>query len=100
MVEEHGFTFIGPTPEHIALMGDKITAKRTAKAAGVPVVPGTDGPVQTDAEAKRPAHELGFPVLSKAAGGGGGQGLQPAHGTEATDRAPNPPKHTGKRTDR
>src|SRR3546814_18875698 len=58
-------TFSGPTPEHIALRGDKITAKRTAKAAGVPVVPGTDGPVQTDEEAKRLAHEIGFPVRSE-----------------------------------
>src|SRR3546814_20776392 len=86
MGEEHGFTVIGPTPEHIALMGDKITAKRTAKAAGVPVVPGTDGPVQTDEEAKRLAHEIGFPVLIKAAGGGGGKGMQLAQGPEELDR--------------
>src|SRR3546814_11438904 len=68
-------------------MGDKITAKRTAKAAGVPVVPGTDGPVQTDEEAKRLAHEIGFPVLIKAAGGGGGKGMQLAQGPEELDRA-------------
>src|SRR5690606_10566241 len=87
MVEEHGFTFIGPTPEHIALMGDKITAKRTVKAAGVPVVPGTDGPVRSDDEARRLAHEIGFPVLIKAAGGGGGKGMQLAQGPEELDRA-------------
>ena len=87
MVEEHGFTFIGPTPEHIAMMGDKITAKRTAKEAGVPVVPGTDGPVQSDGEAIRLAHEIGFPVLIKAAGGGGGKGMQLAQGPEDLERA-------------
>ncbi len=87
MVEEHGFSFIGPSPEHIALMGDKITAKRAARDAGVPVVPGSDGPVETDAEARRLAHEIGFPVLIKAAGGGGGKGMQLAQTPEELDRA-------------
>jgi acetyl-CoA carboxylase, biotin carboxylase subunit len=78
MVEEHGFAFIGPTPEHIAQMGDKITAKRTLAAAGVPVVPGHDGPMRSEAEALVVAEQIGYPVLVKAAGGGGGKGMQRA----------------------
>src|SRR5687768_14942213 len=74
MVEEHGFTFIGPTPEHIRIMGDKIVAKATAKELGIPTVPGSDGPVGTEAEAIELAHGIGFPVLIKAVAGGGGRG--------------------------
>ena len=80
MVEEHGFVFIGPKPEHIALMGDKIAAKKAGREAGLPVVPGSDGPVHGDAEARRLAGEIGYPVLIKAAGGGGGKGMQRAEG--------------------
>jgi len=87
MVEEHGFGFIGPTPEHIALMGDKIAAKRAAVAAGLPVVPGSDGPVYADSEARRLASEIGYPVLIKAAGGGGGKGMQRADGPNDLERA-------------
>ena len=75
MVEEHGFTFIGPSPEHIRLMGDKIRAKATAVELGLPVVPGTDGPVSGDEEAAAAAAEIGFPVLIKAVAGGGGRGM-------------------------
>jgi acetyl-CoA carboxylase biotin carboxylase subunit len=78
IVEEHGITFIGPTPEHIRLMGDKIAAKQAVKAAGIPTVPGSDGGVSTDAEAARIAKEIGYPVLIKAAAGGGGRGMKVA----------------------
>ncbi len=76
MVEEHGFTFIGPSPEHIRMMGDKIEAKRAIKALGIPVTPGSDGPVADSGEALALAREIGFPVLIKAAGGGGGKGMK------------------------
>ena len=75
MVEEHGFTFIGPAPEHIRLMGDKIVAKATARVLGIPTVPGSEGPIGTEAEAVELAHEIGFPVLIKAVAGGGGRGM-------------------------
>ncbi|WP_309606238.1 acetyl-CoA carboxylase biotin carboxylase subunit [Phenylobacterium sp.] len=78
IVEAHGFTFIGPRPEHIKLMGDKITAKQAVKAAGIPVVPGSDGAVTTEDEAMAAALEIGFPVLIKAAAGGGGRGMKVA----------------------
>ena len=75
MVEEHGFTFIGPSPEHIRLMGDKIVAKATARELGIPTVPGSEGPIDSEAEAIELAHEIGFPVLIKAVAGGGGRGM-------------------------
>ena len=78
MVEEHGFTFIGPKPEHIALMGDKVAAKEAATKLGIPVVPGSEGAVGSEEEAKRVAKETGFPVLIKAAAGGGGRGMKVA----------------------
>ncbi len=78
MVEEHGFVFIGPAPEHIALMGDKVRAKETAKSLGIPVVPGSEGAV-ADAEAPAIAAKIGFPVLVKAAAGGGGKGMKVAN---------------------
>ena len=78
MVEEHGFVFIGPAPEHIAMMGDKVRAKDTAKSLGIPVVPGSDGAV-TDAEAPSVGAKIGFPVLVKAAAGGGGKGMKVAN---------------------
>jgi acetyl-CoA carboxylase biotin carboxylase subunit len=78
MVEEHGFAFIGPTPEHIALMGDKVRAKESARALGLPVAPGSAGAVGDDAEALRIADEIGYPVLVKAAAGGGGKGMKVA----------------------
>ena len=76
MVEEHGRTFIGPTSEHIALMGDKIAAKETMRRLGVPVVPGEDRAVDNDAEATAIADRVGYPVIIKAAAGGGGRGMK------------------------
>jgi len=78
MVEEHGFTFIGPSPEHIRLMGDKIAAKQAVMEAGIPVVPGSDGAVKDAAEALSVGREIGFPLLIKASGGGGGRGMKVA----------------------
>ncbi len=75
---EHGVQFIGPKPEHIRLMGDKIEAKRTAQRLGMPVVPGSQGGIASDAEALSIAREIGFPVLVKAAAGGGGRGMKVA----------------------
>ncbi len=71
--------FIGPSPETIRLMGDKIQAKRTAKAAGVPLVPGSDGPVTDEKEALEIARKTGYPVIIKASAGGGGRGMRIAH---------------------
>lgn len=82
ILEEHNITFIGPTSEHIRVMGDKIEAKETAKRLGIPVVPGSDGEVKTEAEALKAAKAMGFPVLIKAAAGGGGRGMKVAE-TEA-----------------
>jgi acetyl-CoA carboxylase biotin carboxylase subunit len=78
MVIDHGLTFIGPSPDHIRLMGDKIQAKETMKQRGVPVVPGTDGPISSDEEAKAAADAIGYPVLIKAVSGGGGRGMKVA----------------------
>jgi acetyl-CoA carboxylase biotin carboxylase subunit len=82
IVEAHGMTFIGPTAEHIRIMGDKITAKQTVAKAGIPVVPGSDGAVEDFDAAKAAAKDIGFPVLIKAAAGGGGRGMRLAE-TEA-----------------
>jgi len=78
MVEEHGFTFIGPSPDHIRMMGDKIVAKQTAAKLGIPVVPGSDGPVPDADTALKLARDIGFPVLIKATAGGGGRGMKVA----------------------
>ena len=78
MVEEHGITFIGPSPEHLTLMGDKVQAKDAARRFGIPVVPGSDGEITGEVEAKRVAGETGYPVLIKAAAGGGGKGMRVA----------------------
>jgi acetyl-CoA carboxylase biotin carboxylase subunit len=78
ILEEHEITFIGPTSEHIRLMGDKIKAKETAIALGIPVVPGSAGAVTSDAEAIKIARSVGYPVLVKAAAGGGGRGMKVA----------------------
>lgn len=78
ILAEHGVQFIGPKPEHVRIMGDKIEAKRTAKKLGIPVVPGSEGGVSTDQEASKIASEIGFPVLIKAAAGGGGRGMKVA----------------------
>jgi acetyl-CoA carboxylase biotin carboxylase subunit len=77
-LEDHGITFIGPSSEHIRIMGDKITAKDTMKALGVPCVPGSDGGVPDVAAALRVAGEIGYPVIVKATAGGGGRGMKVA----------------------
>lgn len=82
ILRDHKVGFIGPTPEHIRIMGDKIEAKRTAKRLGIPVVPGSEGGITSDVEAAKVAREIGFPVLIKAAAGGGGRGMKVAE-TEA-----------------
>jgi acetyl-CoA carboxylase, biotin carboxylase subunit len=76
MVAEHGFVFIGPKPEHIAAMGDKVMAKKTVKALGLPVVPGSEGAVESAEDAVAFAKTAGYPVLIKAASGGGGRGMK------------------------
>ena len=79
-VERSGFTFIGPRPETIRLMGDKVSAIRAMKEAGVPCVPGSDGPLDDDPDTNmRLAREIGYPVIIKAAGGGGGRGMRVVH---------------------
>ena len=86
ILEEHNIHFIGPKPAHIRLMGNKIEAKRTASRFGIPVVPGSDGPVSSEQEALAVADAVGFPVLVKAAGGGGGRGMKVAHTAEELAR--------------
>ncbi|MDE1174658.1 MAG: acetyl-CoA carboxylase biotin carboxylase subunit [Parvibaculaceae bacterium] len=87
ILEAHGITFIGPTAEHIRIMGDKIIAKKTAKSLGIPVVPGSDGAVTNDADALRIADEIGYPVLVKASSGGGGRGMKVAPDRESLSSA-------------
>jgi acetyl-CoA carboxylase biotin carboxylase subunit len=87
ILEEHGITFIGPTSEHIRLMGDKIEAKATATRLGIPVVPGSEGAIANEVQARRVAGQMGFPVLVKAAAGGGGRGMKVARSPEDLDTA-------------
>ena len=87
MVETHGMTFIGPSPAHIRMMGDKISAKTAMASLGVPLVPGSDGAIDDLAEAAVVAARIGYPVLIKAAAGGGGRGMKVAHGAEELDEA-------------
>ena len=82
MVSEHGFVFIGPSADHIRMMSDKITAKDTMKRLGVPVVPGSDGAVKDAAAARRLSDAMGYPVLVKASGGGGGRGIKIAESAD------------------
>ncbi|MEX0853792.1 MAG: acetyl-CoA carboxylase biotin carboxylase subunit [Bauldia sp.] len=82
----HGIAFIGPSPEHIRIMGDKIEAKRTVNRLGIPVVPGSDGAV-TDDNAARIAATIGYPVLVKAAAGGGGRGMKLVHSPDQLGQA-------------
>jgi acetyl-CoA carboxylase biotin carboxylase subunit len=79
ILEEHDITFIGPSAEHVRLMGDKIQAKEKARRLGIPLVPGSDGPITDLAEAQRLAADMGYPVLVKAAAGGGGRGMKVAN---------------------
>ena len=87
MVEAHGLTFIGPSPDHIRMMGDKIEAKRAIAGLGVPLVPGSDGAVMDRATARKVADRIGYPVLIKAAAGGGGRGMKVAQDAAALDDA-------------
>ena len=82
ILRDHNIAFIGPSPEHIRIMGDKIEAKRTARSLGIPCVPGSEGGITDDDEALRIASEIGFPVLVKAAAGGGGRGMKVARTAE------------------
>jgi acetyl-CoA carboxylase biotin carboxylase subunit len=82
IVDAHGITFVGPTSEHIALMGDKIAAKDAVKRLGIPVVPGSEGGVTTEEEARKVSEEIGYPVIIKAAAGGGGRGMKVAQTAE------------------
>ncbi|MFZ2004914.1 MAG: acetyl-CoA carboxylase biotin carboxylase subunit [Stellaceae bacterium] len=79
VVLEHGFAFIGPKPDHIRVMGDKVRAKATAKELGIPTVPGSEGALRDAAEAIDAARGIGYPVLLKAVSGGGGRGMKLAH---------------------
>ncbi|WP_296479442.1 acetyl-CoA carboxylase biotin carboxylase subunit [Roseinatronobacter sp.] len=87
VVEDHGITFIGPSAEHIRMMGDKITAKETMKALGVPCVPGSDGGVPDYETAKTVAEQIGYPVIIKATAGGGGRGMKLARSAAELENA-------------
>ncbi len=87
ILNEHGIKFIGPSGDHIRLMGDKIAAKKEVKSLGLPVVPGSDGPIADDASARSIARKIGFPVLVKAASGGGGRGMKIATSEDELARA-------------
>jgi acetyl-CoA carboxylase biotin carboxylase subunit len=87
MVEQHGFVFIGPTPEHIRIMGDKVTAKKTVKDLGLPTVPGSDGALTDLDDAKKTGEKIGYPVLIKAAAGGGGKGMKVARDAAGLEEA-------------
>ncbi len=87
VIEDHGLTFIGPTAEHIRIMGDKISAKDSMKELGVPCVPGSDGGVPTLEDAKRIGAEMGYPVIIKATAGGGGRGMKVAQNADEMESA-------------
>jgi len=87
MVEAHGLTFIGPSPAHIRMMGDKIAAKAAMARLGVPLVPGSDGLVPDVAQARQVAERIGYPVLVKAAAGGGGRGMKVARDAAGIEEA-------------
>jgi len=82
-----GITFIGPSPEAIDLMGDKIASRRTMQAAGVPIIPGTVDPVSDPAEVRKIADEIGYPIALKASAGGGGRGIRVVESPDGIDRA-------------
>src|SRR6516165_6587582 len=96
ILAEHNLQFIGPKAEHIRLMGDKIEAKKTAKRLGIPVVPGSDGAVGANDDAMSIARKIGFPVLVKAAAGGGGRGRKVAKAADVWQLALAPPANEPK----
>ncbi len=87
LVDEHGFIFVGPTSEHIRVMGDKIQAKDTAVKLGIPIVPGSKGEVKTVKDAKSWGKKIGFPLIIKAASGGGGRGMKVANNPDELEEA-------------
>ncbi len=87
MVEAHGITFIGPSPAHMRMMGDKIAAKAAMASLGVPLVAGSDGALHDVEQARSVAASIGYPVLIKAAAGGGGRGMKVAHAASELDEA-------------
>src|SRR6201990_2472981 len=87
MVEAHGLTFIGPSPAHIRMMGDKITAKASMAKLGVPLVPGSNGAVTDVARARDVAAQIGYPVVIKASAGGGGRGMKVAQDAASLEEA-------------
>jgi acetyl-CoA carboxylase biotin carboxylase subunit len=87
MVEAHGVTFIGPSPEHIRMMGDKIAAKAAMSSLGIPLVPGSEGVVPDLGSARKIARQIGYPVMIKAAAGGGGRGMKVARDPASLDEA-------------
>jgi acetyl-CoA carboxylase biotin carboxylase subunit len=87
IVGDHGITFIGPKPEHIRVMGDKIEAKRTARSLGIPCVPGSEGELESVKDALATAKKIGYPVLIKAASGGGGRGMKVARSDAELEQA-------------
>ena len=87
ILEAHNLTFIGPSSEHIQIMGDKITAKETVSKLGIPVVPGSDGKIEDLNHAKKIADEIGYPILIKASSGGGGKGMKIAYASTDLENA-------------
>ncbi len=87
IVKAHKIVFIGPQPEHIRLMGDKVAAKQAVKALGIPTVPGSDGAIESDDHARQLGEKIGFPLLVKAAAGGGGRGMKIAHSAAGLSEA-------------
>jgi len=87
LVEKSGFIFIGPSSQHIKFMGDKIEAKRLMKKAGIPVLPGTENPVDSLSEAQNIVRDIGLPVIIKAASGGGGRGMRIVRNSDALEKA-------------
>ena len=87
IVNAHNITFIGPSPTHIRTMGDKVAAKKAAKAAGLPLVPGSEGEISSIQQAQKEANGIGYPVIIKAASGGGGRGMKVANSNKELSEA-------------
>ncbi|MDA9559091.1 acetyl-CoA carboxylase biotin carboxylase subunit [Alphaproteobacteria bacterium] len=85
ILEEHNITFIGPSSKHIEIMGDKVSARKVIKKTGIPLVPGSDGPVNSVKELKKFSEEIGFPLIIKASAGGGGKGMKVVHEKESLE---------------